>query len=79
VELSFRVMVKRARRLTALRFPPELLDALRAVGAREDLGLTEQIETAIRAYLKAKGVTVEGESPIRRAGTRRKGSARKQR
>jgi hypothetical protein len=66
-------MVKRARKLTALRFPPELLDALREIGQREDLGLTAQIEKAIRQYLKKKGVTLEGEAPNRRARTRRKG------
>ena len=53
---------------TALRLDPGLLDALRAIKARDGIPVTTQIEFAIRDWLKKKGVTVK--SPRPRASTR---------
>jgi hypothetical protein len=55
---------------TALRLEPGLLDALRAIKAREGIPVTTQIEFAIRDWLKKKGHV---EAPSRRSGKQRKG------
>ena len=56
---------------TALRLEPGLLDALRAIKAREGIPVTTQIEFAIREWLKKKGTRVE--APSRRSAKQRKG------
>lgn len=76
-------MVKRARRLTAMRFPEEVLDAVRELGRRRGLNpkrtLTPLVEEAIRDLLKKDGVGLDSErkTPIR-PRTRRTGPIRKQ-
>jgi hypothetical protein len=56
-------MVKRARRLIALRFPPDLIDALHEIRAQSGEAVTAQIETAVRAYLKRRGVSLTAARP----------------
>ena len=38
---------------------PELMKAMRAVKAKEGIPVAVQIDFAVRAWLKAKGITIE--------------------
>jgi len=55
---------------TALRLDADLLAAMRGVKAREGIPVTTQIEMAVRAWLKDRGVLVKTER--KRAGTRKR-------
>jgi len=71
-------MAKRARRLTALRFPIELFDALSTVKKRDGIGITEQVEKAVRVALRKQGIWIRDEPrrvlrrSAKRASTRRR-------
>ena len=65
-------MVRRARRLTAVRFPQELLDAMRQIRERDGLGITWQMEHAIRDFLKRRGITLAEEQRVRKVRSERK-------
>jgi hypothetical protein len=62
-------MVKRARRMVAMRLPQDLVDALHDTKARFNLAVTEQIEIALREWLTGGGPK---KTASRRALTRRK-------
>jgi hypothetical protein len=47
------------KELTALRLPPELLDAMRAFKEREGVPVTTQIEKAVAEWLSQRGVVVK--------------------
>jgi hypothetical protein len=47
------------KELMAFRLPPELLDAMRQVRETERIPITSQIELAVEAWLKARGVKVK--------------------
>lgn len=80
-------MVKRARKQTALRFPPELLEALQRMKVESGMLITEQVERAVYRWLVSQGrkprYELRGEEPdqtlkaaSRRAETRRKATTR---
>jgi len=49
------------KEFTAFRVAPELLEAMRAVKAREGVPMSVQVDFALREWLKAKGVHVKAE------------------
>jgi hypothetical protein len=49
------------KELTAFRMVPELMKAMRAVKAKEGIPVAVQIDFAVRAWLKKKGITVEAD------------------
>ena len=49
------------KELTAFRMAPELMKAMRAVKAKEGIPVAVQIDFAVRAWLKKKGITVEAD------------------
>lgn len=58
------------KELTAFRMAPELMAAMRAVKAKEGIPVAVQIDFAVRAWLKKKGVTIETDRS--RATTRKR-------
>ena len=56
------------KELTAFRMAPELMKAMRAVKAKEGIPVAVQIDFAVRAWLKAKGIKIEADR--KRASTR---------
>jgi hypothetical protein len=58
------------KELTAFRMAPEVMEALRAVKAKEGIPLAVQIDFAVRDWLKRKGLTIK--TPARNDGKRRK-------
>jgi hypothetical protein len=59
-----------AKTPTALRIDNDILDAMRAMKARDGVPITTQIERAVTEWLTKRGITVQPAS--RRAGARRK-------
>lgn len=57
------------KELTAFRMAPELMAALRAVRVKEGIPVAVQIDFAVRAWLKKKGVTIKAQG--KRADTRK--------
>lgn len=51
-----------AKELTAFRVDSDVLDALRAVKDREGIPIARQVDFALRAWLRKKGVTSKGAS-----------------
>jgi hypothetical protein len=49
------------KELTAFRMAPEIMEALRAIKAKEGIPVAVQIDFAIRDWLQRKGVTLEAE------------------
>ena len=47
------------KELTAFRMAPELMEALRAVKAKEGIPVAVQIDFAVREWLKKKGITIK--------------------
>ena len=58
------------RRVTTFRIDEELLNGLRAVEQRDGVLVSEQVRRAIRAWLKAKGISKKSER--KRAATRKR-------
>ena len=58
------------KELTAFRMAPDVMAALRAVKAKEGIPVAVQIDFAVRAWLKKKGVTMKPER--KRAVTRKR-------
>jgi hypothetical protein len=58
------------KELTAFRMAPEVMAALRAVKAKEGIPVAVQIDFAVRAWLKRKGVLIKAER--KRASTRKR-------
>ncbi len=54
------------RRSFPLRLPPELLERLRRLAAREMRSLNAQIEYILRDWLRARGLLDDGEPPSER-------------
>jgi hypothetical protein len=54
-----------SKELTAFRLAKDLMDAMRAVKTKEGIPVTVQIDFAVRAWLKRKGVTIHPERPRR--------------
>jgi len=48
------------KELTAFRMAPEVMEALRAVKAKEGVPIAVQIDFAVREWLKRRGVKVAG-------------------
>lgn len=57
------------KELTAFRMAPELMAAMRAVKAKEGIPVAVQIDFAVRAWLKKRGVAIE-KTERKRAATR---------
>ena len=51
---------------------PELMEALRAVKAKEGIPVAVQVDFAVRAWLKKKGVAFEAGTARKQAVTRRR-------
>jgi hypothetical protein len=47
------------KELTAFRIEPKLMDAMRRVKARDGVPFSVQVDRALRAWLKEKGVPVD--------------------
>jgi hypothetical protein len=47
------------KELTAFRMAPEVMKAMREVKAKEGIPIAVQLDFAIRAWLKQKGIKVE--------------------
>ena len=47
------------KELTAFRIEPEIMDALRRVKDRDGVPLSVQVDRALRAWLKQKGVALD--------------------
>ena len=60
------------KELTAFRMAPELMEALRAVKAKEGIPVAVQVDFAVRAWLKKKGVAFEAGTARKQAVTRRR-------
>lgn len=60
---------KESKELTAFRMAPDVMAAMRAVKAKEGIPVAVQIDFAVRAWLKQKGVAVPPKRS--RAATRR--------
>lgn len=60
------------KELMAFRLPPGLMKAMREIKDRERIPITSQIELALEAWLKARGVKVE--KPERKRAVTRKRS-----
>ncbi len=58
------------KELTAFRMAPELMEALRAVKAKDGIPVAVQIDFAVREWLKRKGIHVKPERE--RAVTRKR-------
>jgi hypothetical protein len=58
------------KELTAFRMAPELMEAMRALKEKDGIPVAAQVDRAVRAYLKAKGVTVKTDR--KRAVTRKR-------
>jgi hypothetical protein len=59
------------KELTAFRIEPEVLSGLRRVKEQEFIPMSVQVDQALRAWLKAKGVTV-GKPPKPRGRSRKR-------
>jgi hypothetical protein len=59
-----------SKSFTAFRVAPELLEAMRAIKERDGVPMSVQVDFALRAWMKARGVQVETEP--------KRGAARKQ-
>ena len=59
------------KELMAFRLPPNLMKAMRDIKDKERIPITSQIELALEAWLKARGVNVE-KTERKRAATRRR-------
>lgn len=57
--------------MAAFRMAPELMRAMRAVKEKDGVPVSEQIDRAVRAWLKARGVTVK-KTERKRAVTRKR-------
>lgn len=51
---------------------PELMEALREVKAKEGIPVAVQVDFAVRAWLKKRGVTIEAGTARKQAVTRRR-------
>lgn len=60
------------KELTAFRMAPELMEALREVKAKEGIPVAVQVDFAVRAWLKKRGVTIEAGTARKQAVTRRR-------
>ena len=58
------------KELTAFRMAPDLMAAMRAVKAKEGIPVAVQIDFAVRAWLKQKGVVMHQERPTKRGARR---------
>ena len=59
------------KELMAFRLPANLMKAMREIKDKERIPITSQIELAVEAWLKARGVKVEKAERERRASRRR--------
>ena len=59
------------RELTAFRLDSDVMEGLRQVKDRDGVPFSVQVDRALRAWLKAKGVEIK--SPVRRPRGRRQG------
>jgi hypothetical protein len=59
------------KELMAFRLPPNLVKAMREISERERIPITSQIELALEAWLKARGVRVD-KTERKRADTRKR-------
>jgi len=53
-----------SKELTAFRMAKDLMEAMRKLKAREGIPLSVQIDFALRAWLKRKGVTVKANRKV---------------
>jgi hypothetical protein len=59
------------KELTAFRIEPEIMDGLRRVKDRDGVSLSFQVDRALRAWLKEKGISVKKvKTASRNAGKR---------
>jgi hypothetical protein len=58
------------KELTAFRMAPDIMDAMRALKDKEGIPIAAQVDRAVRAYLKLKGIALEADR--KRARTRKR-------
>ena len=56
--------------MTAFRIEPEIMDGLRRVKDREGVPLSVQVDRALRAWLKKKGIAVQSKTATSNASKR---------
>lgn len=57
--------------MVAFRMAPELMEAMRTVKEKDGVPVSEQIDRAVRAWLEARGITVN-KTERKRADTRKR-------
>jgi hypothetical protein len=63
-------MTPSAKKQTAFRIDPGIIDALQTIKIRDGVPLSEQVRRALLAWIESKGVSVKSER--KRADTRRR-------
>jgi hypothetical protein len=66
----YNALVVSPKELTAFRMSPELMQAMRALKEKDGIPVAVQVDRAVRAYLKSKGIATE--SDRKRAVTRKR-------
>jgi hypothetical protein len=59
-----------AKKQTAFRIDPDILDGLQAIKERDGIPLSEQVRRALRRWLESRGITEKTER--KRAATRQR-------
>ena len=64
-------MTPSAKKQTAFRIEPEILEGLQTLKERDGVALSEQVRRALRAWLEEKGISVT-KAERKRAATRKR-------